>query len=66
MSDLAHAAEIERLAERCLDAWAVVRRVPANEGQASLTYHGRTGTRDGLDEDLLDAAAALRKAAGRA
>ncbi len=54
------------LAERCRDAWAVLRAVRADEGQAALRRHGRPydperflGTRDGLADDMLDAAKAL-------
>jgi hypothetical protein len=58
--------ENEFLAERCRDAWAVLRCVPANEGEQALALHGReydednhTGTRDGLADDMLEVAAYL-------
>ncbi len=63
-------SEAARLAERCRDAWAVLRAVPAREGEAALRRHGRKydaerfiGTRDGLSEDMLYAAKALDAAA---
>jgi thiamine pyrophosphokinase len=52
--------ERERLAERCRDAWAVLRTVGADEGARALAQHGRDyepdtgiGSRDGLAEDML-------------
>jgi hypothetical protein len=60
----------QRLAERCRDAWAVLRIVPARDGEEALRRHGRPydaerfiGTRDGLADDMLDAAKALDAAA---
>lgn len=47
------------LAERARDAWAVLRAVPANEGEAALRRYGRAGSRDGLSEDMLEIARAL-------
>lgn len=58
--------ELHRLADRCRDAWAVLRCVPARDGEDALRRHGReydaerfVGTRDGLADDMLDAAKAL-------
>ena len=55
-----------RLAERARDAWAVLRCVPAIDGEDALRRHGHehdpqrfTGTRDGLDEDMLQIARLL-------
>lgn len=55
------------LADRLNDAWAVLRCVPANEGAAALRRQGIEydeerfiGTRDGLADDLLEAARVLR------
>lgn len=61
------APDYERLADRLNDAWAVLRCVPARDGEAALRTHGieydetrGTGTRDGLDDDVLEAARILR------
>ena len=66
------AEELGILAERCRDAWAVLRIVPARDGEEALRRHGRKydaerfiGTRDGLADDMLDAAKALDAAAER-
>jgi hypothetical protein len=59
--------EAELLIERLRDAYAVLRSVPAMEGEDALVRHGRiydpetgTGTRDGLADSMLDAIAYIK------
>ncbi len=64
--------DIHRLADRCRDAWAVLRIVPADQGEDALRRHGReydeerfVGTRDNLADDMLLAAKTLDELAAR-
>ncbi len=59
--------DLDRLADRARDAWAVLRSVPAREGEEALRRHGIefdegrfTGTRDGLADDMQEISALLR------
>lgn len=48
-------------AERCRDAWAVLRTVPAGQGEDALVRHGRDSTRDGLSDDMLEIAGLIEE-----